>query len=132
MDKWELHELKGGYSDQARNAKCECGATRQNHWVTPAKELACPGRTGQRFHQKNEGEMAASQRPPTKNESPSQLRSVELRRLVNELRQRAQAVGPLHAYWDIIFDIEAFLDGRPTIISKSAEEWVEYVKQMLI
>jgi hypothetical protein len=48
-----------------------------------------------------------------------------LRALISKMRQIAGRVGPLHAWWDIIFDVEAFLASDPTRLNKSAKEWVE-------
>jgi hypothetical protein len=49
----------------------------------------------------------------------------ELPNLIAKMREIAASVGPLHAWWDIIFDVEAFLAGRPTILKKSGAEYAE-------
>lgn len=48
----------------------------------------------------------------------------ELERLVKRMRSHAAKFGPLHGWWDTIFDIEAFLQGRPTLLKGTAEEWL--------
>jgi hypothetical protein len=42
----------------------------------------------------------------------------ELRSATVRLRATASPVGPLHAYWDIIFDAEAILEGRRSMLSR--------------
>ena len=37
-------------------------------------------------------------------------------RAVEIMRAIAARVGPQHAYWDLVFDAEAMLDGRETTI----------------
>lgn len=51
--------------------------------------------------------------------------------LVFRLRQIAAPVGPMHSFWDVILDIEAFMKGRPTIVQKTAEEWIVYAGSLL-
>ena len=46
----------------------------------------------------------------------SEAERLELVRLIPIVRRKAAMVGPLHADWDVIFDAEALLDGRPAII----------------
>lgn len=41
----------------------------------------------------------------------------ELERRVVHWRSIAQPVGPMHGYWDQIFDGEAALNGRPSILT---------------
>jgi hypothetical protein len=42
----------------------------------------------------------------------------ELRDASIIMRQRAQRVGPMHAFWDTILDIEMMLAGMPTQVSR--------------
>jgi len=51
--------------------------------------------------------------------------------LSKRLRKIAAPVGPLHSFWDPISDIESFIIGKPTILKKSAEEWIEYAEELL-
>ena len=51
----------------------------------------------------------------------------ELRDAIMILRQRAQRVGPQHALWDVIFDAEALIEGKPTILPR--EEIVALVER---
>lgn len=53
-----------------------------------------------------------------------------LRFFVRRMRERASKAGPMHSWWDVIFDIEAFLAGKPTLLQKSAREWVEYAAEL--
>jgi len=54
-----------------------------------------------------------------------------LQQLVLELRARAAPIGPLHSFWDYIFDIEAHLKGEPTILIHSTKEWVAIAEKNL-
>jgi len=49
----------------------------------------------------------------------------DLRELADKMRQIAAPVGSLHAWWDIIFDVEAFIAGQPTRLKKSGAEYAE-------
>ena len=51
--------------------------------------------------------------------------------LQHALKKRAVPVGSLHSLWDIIFDIQAFMEGKPTILKKTAEEWISYAEKLL-
>ena len=51
--------------------------------------------------------------------------------LNHELWKIAEPVGSLHGYWDIIFDIKAFLEGRPPLLQMTAEEWIAYAEELL-
>ena len=42
----------------------------------------------------------------------------EIRAAVAKLRAVAETVGPLHGYWDIIFDAEELLAGRATMLPR--------------
>jgi len=44
--------------------------------------------------------------------------------LVAEMRAVASRVGSMHSFWDDIFDIEGFLAGRETIVSKTSAEYI--------
>ena len=51
--------------------------------------------------------------------------------LSGQMRKIAHKVGSLHAYWDIIFDIDAFVDGRPAILKYDAAGWIKYAEKTL-
>ena len=52
--------------------------------------------------------------------------------LTNDLRSVAAPVGPMHSYWDVISDMQAFTQGKQTIVKKTADEWIKYAEAMLI
>ena len=54
-----------------------------------------------------------------------------LREIIRKLRKRAAPVGPLHTFWDAIFDMEACLTGERAIVNKSISEWIIYGQEML-
>lgn len=54
-----------------------------------------------------------------------------LSRYLHELRRKAMRVGPLHAYWDVILDIEAVLAGERPLITQSPEAWIRYCWTLL-
>ena len=51
--------------------------------------------------------------------------------LIYELWEIAKPIGSLHAYWDVIIDMQNFVGGKPTIISKTADEWIIYAENLL-
>jgi hypothetical protein len=55
----------------------------------------------------------------------------ELLLLTERLRVRAVSAGPLHSFWDLIFDIEGFLAGKPTLLQHSAEDWITLAADLL-
>ena len=55
----------------------------------------------------------------------------ELRELVGKMREIATVVGPLHTWWDLIFDVEDFLEGKPTMLENSGPEWLEVCRSLL-
>lgn len=55
----------------------------------------------------------------------------EIDELIAKLRARAAPVGPMHGFWDVIFDLECFRDGKPTILKKSHDEWMAYGRELL-
>lgn len=42
--------------------------------------------------------------------------------LLPAARRTAQMIGPQHAFWDVIMDAEALMDGRPTLLKGSPNE----------
>ena len=36
------------------------------------------------------------------------------------------------APWDVIVDMQAFIQGRPTIVQMTAEEWIRYAEKLLV
>lgn len=51
--------------------------------------------------------------------------------LAEDMRKVASKTGPLHCWWDVIFDMEEFTKGRHTIVNKSAVGWIEYSMKLL-
>ena len=47
------------------------------------------------------------------------------------MRKVAAPVGPMHGWWDVIFDVEAFLQGKPVILEKTTEEWIKFCDDIL-
>lgn len=41
---------------------------------------------------------------------------------------RHSPAGLLHSAWDVIFDLEAYLDDRPTLIRADHDQWLQYAK----
>lgn len=54
-----------------------------------------------------------------------------IRDLVSQMRRIAAKVGPMHAFWDPIFDMEQFLKGMPTTLGYSGSVWIAYAQQLL-
>ena len=52
-------------------------------------------------------------------------------RLIDRLRDRAEPIGPLHSFWDLIFDMEAFLRGDKTFLNESADEYISIAEGYL-
>lgn len=55
-----------------------------------------------------------------------------LTRLVRRMRDVAIPVGPQHAWWDLIFDIEAFLSGQETVLKMTADEFIVEAEKYLM
>lgn len=53
---------------------------------------------------------------------------IEIRAAMTE---RASKAGPQHAWWDLIFDINAAIDGKPTMSGKNLLELLEYSSNLL-
>lgn len=62
---------------------------------------------------------------------PIEEQKERMRELITQLRQVASQVGPLHAYWDGISDMESFLSGARPMLHMSAGEWIEYAEKCL-
>jgi hypothetical protein len=54
-----------------------------------------------------------------------------IRGALPRVRTIAARVGPLHAAWDAIFDGEAILEGRPTLLRGTAEDVARMVADAL-
>jgi hypothetical protein len=50
------------------------------------------------------------------------MSDADLARIAERLRTTARSAGPMHAYWDLIADVEALLAGRPAILERPALE----------
>jgi len=55
----------------------------------------------------------------------------ELKELVIRLRIVAEPIGPLHSWWDVIFDIEEFMKNGNPILDLTETEWIEYANKLL-
>lgn len=57
----------------------------------------------------------------------------KLRALCAAMRKVAEAKGPLHPFWDAIFDIESYVAGRHFEVSvkRSADEWIALAEDYL-
>ena len=55
----------------------------------------------------------------------------KLQTLVRDMRNIAAKVGSMHGWWDGISDIEAFLAGKPTIVTMTPDEWIAYAEKNL-
>lgn len=49
----------------------------------------------------------------------------ELLALNRRLRLATINVGEMHGFWDLIFDIEAFLSDRPMVVPHTAQELID-------
>jgi hypothetical protein len=56
---------------------------------------------------------------------------VRLNAAASLLRKSAEQVGPLHGSWDMIFDLEACAQGKPTLLSWPAEKFIAHADQLL-
>lgn len=59
---------------------------------------------------------------PEKNQHAPSIDLERVWELIRILRSRAEPVGPLHSAWDLIFDLEAVVEGRETLLRKTPEE----------
>lgn len=57
--------------------------------------------------------------------------SDRLKDLVSQLRTIAARGGSMHGWWDSIIDMELFLEGRPTWLGYTHDEWVKYAEELL-
>ena len=55
----------------------------------------------------------------------------KLRKLIQELRVIAGPVGPLHGFWETIFDLEALLQGQPTFLPMTVDEHIAAAEEQL-
>lgn len=51
--------------------------------------------------------------------------------LAHELKRIAAPIGAMHAYWDVLIDMDAFVKGKPTIIQRTADEWISEAEALL-
>lgn len=56
---------------------------------------------------------------------------IEIRGLTALMRQSAALVGPQHAWWDVIHDMDQFLVGHKTVMKMTASERIDYLKKEL-
>lgn len=56
---------------------------------------------------------------------------IKLTGLLHKMKQIAIPHGSMHSWWDSIFDIDAFIKGEPTILDKTADEWIVYALRLL-
>lgn len=62
---------------------------------------------------------------------PTAAQRIRLLELAAVMRHRAAKVGPMHSWWDDIFDMEALATDRPTHPNWSAEMWEDEAERML-
>jgi hypothetical protein len=55
----------------------------------------------------------------------------ELVCLTRRMRTIAAPVGAMHSFWEVIVDIECFLDGKRTLLQHSAEDWITLAADLL-
>jgi hypothetical protein len=55
----------------------------------------------------------------------------QLKALLKELRSVASPAGAMHAFWDLIFDIEALLAGKRTALNLPASEYISLAEEKL-
>ena len=55
-----------------------------------------------------------------------------LETLVTEMRKVAAPIGPLHSWWDLIFDIEASLSDNRMLIAMEADELIAEAESYFI
>ena len=53
----------------------------------------------------------------------------EIKQHIKKLRDRAEPIGPLHAMWDLIFDLEAILENRETFLGWNPQKYIEYARK---
>jgi hypothetical protein len=56
---------------------------------------------------------------------------LEIQDLTRRMRTVAQAVGPMHSYWDQIFDMECFMRGRKMLVPMTADEIIRAARRTL-
>jgi hypothetical protein len=57
---------------------------------------------------------------------------IELEALISEMRPIAAQVGLMHSWWDVISDVECFLENKPTQVSwASPQELIAYCQKCL-
>jgi hypothetical protein len=59
------------------------------------------------------------------------LEAVQILEITRKMRAIAAPYGSMHAWWDVITDMEEFVRGRPTIVTMTAAEWIEYGEDLL-
>ena len=52
---------------------------------------------------------------------PSEKQRFELLKIQHELKKVAISIGSMHSFWDFIFDIDAMLKGKESIINDPNE-----------
>ena len=57
--------------------------------------------------------------------------SLKIILLIHDLWRIAAPVGSMHAYWDVIMDMQAFIQGNPTVMNMTADEWIRYATELL-
>lgn len=49
---------------------------------------------------------------------------IRLQKMIKLARSYIHEIGPMHALWDVIFDAEAILAGKPSILSREVIEQI--------
>lgn len=55
----------------------------------------------------------------------------QLQVLREKMAARASPVGPMHSWWDVIFDIDSVISDQPTASGKTAAELLEYCENLV-
>lgn len=60
------------------------------------------------------------------------VQRLHLLRLVVAWRIIAQPVGPMHAWWDCIFDVECLLSGGKPMLDEDADWYIQHMREGLL
>lgn len=64
-------------------------------------------------------------------ETIDEHKKIRIMALSHELWKIAAPAGSMHAYFDVISDMESFVRGDRTIVQHTADEWIEYAENLL-
>ena len=66
---------------------------------------------------------------PKRRYNPEQKQ--RLLELIKLMRYHAVTIGPQHSWWDVISDMECFLEGANTVLDNDAEGWIAYAEKTI-